>query len=162
MQVQKMCALCILVKLLLFLVNSSIEPKSCGSTYCFLSHPCLFDAMKSYFLVLHSWSPRRWTSLHYLPIQNLFPFEVAKCNAMQASSIKQMVENEMQAAKKSSEVTYLPYLFWALDKIYRVHVHFIRSHSLIYPQHFLWVTYSKVTYLRAFLIRVIYLLILLE
>ena len=111
MRVQKMCALCILVKLLLFLVNSSIEPKSCGSTYCFLSHPCLFDAMKSYFLVLHSWSPRRWTSLHYLPIQNLFPFEVAKCNAMQASSIKQMVENEMQAAKKSSEVTYLPYLY---------------------------------------------------
>ena len=93
---------------LIFLV--SIEPKSCGSTYCFLSHPCLFDAMKSYFLVLHSWSPRRWTSLHYLPIQNLFPFEVAKCNAMQASSIKQMDENEMKAAKKSSKATYLPYL----------------------------------------------------
>ena len=45
-----------------------------------------------------------------LPIQNLFPFEVAKCNAMQASSIKQMDENEMKAAKKSSKATYLPYL----------------------------------------------------
>lgn len=90
---------------LIFLV--SIEPKSCGSTYCFLSHPCLFDAMESYFLVLHSWSPRRWTSLHYL--FKIF-FHLKLLSAMQCkhlASNRWMKMKWKQRKKVLKQLTYL-------------------------------------------------------